>query len=548
MFRLACRSRFSFAINFISPSVAPLSRPNPGRRGLLCAVLLGQALATQAAEAGSAGPSPDVLAQLYVEAFINDDPASFARLSSAQHYADGAKVRATMQALAERTALGAALENLGSFTRSVINRGATLSADQERQLRDLAQAQARAIRQVQCKVTDSQVMAACSTGESPKVEVHLACQVPQIPAWPATAGGQQDPTALAQPYFAALSSAWQGPASKVVPVKLRLDRSQQGQGWELDGAHDTRGVIAAISRSLSPDAGPESRRTYIPGATDMTLNPCIYTSSSDFNNSLILLNERFWEHATPADVEQVLARFGEALPLVYDTGDDTTAFHVALQAKAALPAMQTLRKHLAHMPGLEGFRTSLLNEAIKAHNPPATIKWLLDEGAPADEYRNDGSMRPLIYAITEGADAQTIDLLVAAGADVSYYNNTDHPDLDAFRAALDTDHPIARQAIARHLPLPEHGSELMEYVLDRLFVGVQYRPERPDAAGDILPIFIERGMRLDETYCDTSTTRRYSCTPEQRSNLLDMALEIGNPGLIEFFRKKGLKPHPSEGQ
>ncbi|WP_043230970.1 ankyrin repeat domain-containing protein [Pseudomonas sp. CF161] len=548
MFRLACRSRFSFAINFISPSVAPLSRPTPGRRGLLCAVLLGQALATQAAEAGSAGPSPDVLAQLYVEAFINDDPASFARLSSAQHYADGAKVRATMQALAERTALGAALENLGSFTRSAINRGAALSADQEQQLRALAQAQALAIRQVQCKVTESQVMATCSAGESPKVEVHLACQVPQIPAWPATAGGQQDPTALAQPYFAALSSAWQGPASKVVPVKLRLDRSQQGQGWELDGSHDTRGVIAAISRSLSPDAGPESRRTYIPGATDMTLNPCIYTSSSDFNNSLILLNERFWEHATPADVEQVLARFGEALPLVYDTGDDTTAFHVALQAKAALPAMQTLRKHLAHMPGLEGFRTSLLNEAIKAHNPPATIKWLLDEGAPADEYRNDGSMRPLIYAITEGADAQTIDLLVAAGADVSYYNNTEHPDLDAFRAALDTDHPIARQAIARHLPLPEHGSELMEYVLDRLFVGVQYRPERPDAAGDILPIFIERGMRLDETYCDTSTTRRYSCTPEQRSNLLDMALEIGNPGLIEFFRKKGLKPHPSEGQ
>lgn len=66
-------------------------------------------------------------------------------------------------------------------------------------------------------------------------------------------------------------------------------------------------------------------------------------------------------------------------------------------------------------------------------------------------------------------------------------------------------------------------------------------PDCPDATRNILSILIERGMRLDETFCDTAI--RHSCTPEQRSNLMDLALKIDNPKLIGFFEKKGLKPH-----
>ncbi|WP_157687016.1 ankyrin repeat domain-containing protein [Pseudomonas alkylphenolica] len=481
---------------------------------------------------------PEERSQIFVNALINGDYAGLSQLSTTPtDKEEFAKYQNYLNSMAERSALKEAMENLVNFTKAAITKTPRLSDDLHKQLVPFARAQVRAIRKVECRVTGSKTLDVCWQGESQRVEVYLSCQVPEIPSWTPLAVGQQ---LLPETYFSALSNAWEGAASKSLPVKMRFYATEEDEGWEMDTSHDPRGVIAAISASMSPETASVKTNKYIPGATSMTLNHCIYRHSSDFNNRHVLRYGSFWRFATLADLDQVLTMFGDAYLLVYDGFSETTAFHVALENKASLPVMQALRNQLPHMPGLGGVHgPSLLTKAIKAHNSAETIKWLIDEGAPVDELR-EPYMRPLIYAVMEGADAQTIDLLVASGADLSYYNNTSYPDLDALSAALRTESQDARRAITRHLILPESGSDLMQYLLSQLSYQ-RYRPGYPDGVSDILPILIERGMSLDETFCNFSV--RYSCEPDQRSNLMDLAVHIGSSKLIDFFEQKGLKPN-----
>jgi len=268
---------------------------------------------------------PEKLAQLYVSAFINGDPASLLQLNSTLTDKENlAKDQSYMRSMAERVAFRVAMGNLTDFTRTAIIRTPTLSQDLQNQLIPFAQAQARAILKTGCRVTESKVLETCWASQPRTVEVYLSCLVPDIPSWKPEAAALPS---LPRTYFSALSSAWEGPAIKPLSVKMLLYSTEKGDDWELDSSHDPRGIIAAISASLSPDTWPANRNKYIPGATYMTLNPCIYRGSSDFNNRYVLLSGAFWRLAKPTDLEQVLARYDDALLLVYDS--NTTAFHVA---------------------------------------------------------------------------------------------------------------------------------------------------------------------------------------------------------------------------
>jgi hypothetical protein len=486
------------------------------------------------ADTNFASLQPKEQAQLFVDAFINSDPQSIDKLSVDQNDEAKNRYRSHIAKMAKRAALENAMINLVDFTKIVITKNPKLSKEMQSQLVAYANDQARTILNTRCHVTESKPMKACWSGQEEHVEVHLSCYVPNIPSWsPVVAPLKSLPAS----YFSELSSSWNGEAIKKLSVKMRFFSTDQG--WELDSAYGPKGVIAAISMSLSPDAGPKSKARYVPGQTTTELNPCIYRDSTSFNNRYILFHDAFWKFATINDLKTVLDRYDNPLTLVYDDNSTKTAFHVALQNNASLPVMQALRNRLPHMPGLSGGDNSLLTTAIKAHNSPETIKWLIEEGAPVDELPPYG-MRPLILAIMEGSDAKTIDLLVKSGADISYYNNTNYPDLDALRAAMQTKHTEASRAISKHLVIPEHGSELMQYLLTQLSYGVRYNPKYPDATSEILPVLIDRGLNLNETFCDTF--RSQLCKSWPPINLMDLAESIDNPKLIDYFSKKGLKP------
>ncbi|PPS62886.1 hypothetical protein [Pseudomonas sp. BRM28] len=257
----------------------------------------------------------------------------------------------------------------------------------------------------------------------------------------------------------------------------------------------------------------------------------------DQDNDLALLSDSFWRQATPTDLDTWLAprsQPGEYPPGVVTR--NTTAFHLALENNASLAMLQHLRAALPAMVGLGDYPESLLSTAIKHNHPTATIEWLLAQGAPveAGDYHNP---RPLLLAIAQGADASLIDALVKAGADTSYFTRSDS-NMDAFDAAVLTEHSTTRRAVARHLPLPEAGSETMEAILVELSRQGRDGPDAPHVSYDILSVLLERGMSSTGTYCDP---HKPYCLADDRSDLMDLAIRIEDPQLVDYLLGKGLK-------
>lgn len=256
-----------------------------------------------------------------------------------------------------------------------------------------------------------------------------------------------------------------------------------------------------------------------------------------YSNALLLQSDSFWSTARPEDLAPLLrhAKQGEIPPGIVST--HSTAFHVALQNHASLAMLQQLRAALPQMVGLGNYPESLLATALKARHSAATIDWLISQGADVEQgdYHHP---RPLLQAIEEGADEAVIDVLVTAGADLSYFNRSDS-NMDAFDAALLTDHSATRVAVARHLPLPEAGSETMEAILIELSRQTRDTPAAPHVSYDILSVLLERGMSLAGTYCDP---QKPYCLADDKSNLMDLAIRIEDPQLIDYLARKGLKP------
>lgn len=254
-----------------------------------------------------------------------------------------------------------------------------------------------------------------------------------------------------------------------------------------------------------------------------------------YQNALLLQSDSFWSQARPEDLAPLLgdAKPGEILPGIVST--HSTAFHVALQNHASLALLQQLRAALPQMVGLGDYPQSLLAIAIEARHPAATIDWLIAQGADVEQgdYHHP---RPLLQAIEEGADAAVIDVLVKAGADVGYFERSDS-NMDAFDAAVLTDHSATRQAVARHLPLPQPGSETLEAILIELSRQTRDSPDAPHVSYDILSVLLERGMSSTGTYCDP---QKPYCLADDKSNLMDLAIKIQDPQLIEYLGKKGL--------
>lgn len=259
------------------------------------------------------------------------------------------------------------------------------------------------------------------------------------------------------------------------------------------------------------------------------------TENELHSNALLLQSDRFWSQAGPEDLAPLLshAKPGEILPGIVSA--HSTAFHVALQNHAPLALLQQLRAALPQMVGLGDYPESLLASAIKARHPAATIEWLITQGADVEQadYHHP---RPLLQAIAEGADASVIDVLVKAGADLRYFERSDS-NMDAFDAAVQTDASATRQAVARHLPLPEAGSETMEAMLIELSRQTRDTPDAPHVSYDILSVLIDRGMSSQGTYCDP---QKPYCLADDRSTLMDLAIKIQDPQLIEYLGKKGL--------
>lgn len=257
-----------------------------------------------------------------------------------------------------------------------------------------------------------------------------------------------------------------------------------------------------------------------------------------YSNALLLQSDSFWSTARPEDLAPLLshAKQGEIPPGIVST--HSTAFHVALQNHASLAMLQQLRAALPQMVGLGDYPESLLATALQAKHPAATIDWLISQGADVEQgdYHHP---RPLLQAIAQGADAAVIDVLVKAGADLSYFNRSDS-NMDAFDAALLTDQSATRVAVARHLPLPEAGSETLEAILIELSRQGRDSPTAPHVSYDILSVLLERGMSTSGTYCDP---QKPYCLADDKSNLMDLAIKIEDPLLIDYLTRKGLKPH-----
>lgn len=254
-----------------------------------------------------------------------------------------------------------------------------------------------------------------------------------------------------------------------------------------------------------------------------------------YRNALLLQSDSFWSQARAEDLAPLLrqAKHGEILPGIVST--HSTAFHVALQNHASLAMLQQLRAALPQMVGLGDYPQSLLATAIKARHPAATIDWLIAQGADVEQadYHHP---RPLLQAIEQGADAAVIDVLVRAGADVGYFDRSDS-NMDAFDAAVQTDYSATRQAVARHLPVPEAGSETMEAILIELSRQTRDSADAPQVSYEILSVLLERGMSSAGTYCDP---QKPYCLADDRSNLMDLAIKIQDPQLIEYLGNKGL--------
>ena len=251
--------------------------------------------------------------------------------------------------------------------------------------------------------------------------------------------------------------------------------------------------------------------------------------------ALLLQSDSFWRQARPEDLAPLLshAKAGEVLPGLVST--HTTAFHVALANHASLAMLRQLRAATPHMVGLGNYPESLLATALDAGHPAATIDWLIAQGAEVEQgdYHHP---RPLLQAIEIGADAAVIEVLVKAGADVSYFERSDS-NMDAFDAAVLTDHRATRIAVARYLPLPETDSETMQAILTELSRQTRDSAHAPQVSYDILSVLLERGMSAQGTYCDP--LKRF-CSADERSNLMDLAVRIDDPQLIAYLASKGL--------
>lgn len=251
--------------------------------------------------------------------------------------------------------------------------------------------------------------------------------------------------------------------------------------------------------------------------------------------ALLLQSDSFWRQARPEDLAPLLShgKAGEVLPGLVST--HTTAFHVALANHASLAMLRQLRAATPHMVGLGNYPESLLATALDAGHPAATIDWLIAQGAEVEQgdYHHP---RPLLQAIEIGADAAVIEVLVKAGADVSYFERSDS-NMDAFDAAVLTDHRATRIAVARHLPLPETDSETMQAILTELSRQTRDSAHAPQVSYDILSVLLERGMSTQGTYCDP--LKRF-CSADERSNLMDLAVRIDDPQLIAYLASKGL--------